>query len=184
MSDPATLYERDFYAWTQDQAEKLRAWPEHLRPNGVDIARIAEEIEELTRSEERALTSVLYQLFLHLLKLDLHPDQRSRQHWEKEVNAFRTQVLRFGDPRPRWGSPKLWAERGEWALDAWHDALATFLEELRIEGHDDATLGLVRLHAGSEAPCYRLDEEALKPGWYPEHRRIGTTATPDPAAEH
>ena len=185
MSDPASLYERDFYAWTQDQAEKLRAWPEHLRPNGVDIAHLVEEIEELTRSEERALTSLLFQLFLHLLRLELPPDQRNRQHWAKEVNACRTQILRFGDLRPRRGSPKLWAERGEWALNAWHDAFEAFLEELRIAGHDDATLGLVRLHAGGEVSCYRLDEEALKPGWYPEHRFTGTDTTVSPAApEH
>src|SRR3954466_4720060 len=106
MSEAASLYQNDFYAWAQDQAGKLRAWPEHLRPNGVDIAHLTEEIEDLARSEERALTSLLFRLHLHLLRLELHPDRRNRKHWAKEVNAFRPQILRFGGPRPRRGSPK------------------------------------------------------------------------------
>ena len=37
MPDTASLYDRDWYAWTQDQAARLRAWPEQLRPNGLDV---------------------------------------------------------------------------------------------------------------------------------------------------
>lgn len=168
MSDAAKLYERDFYGWAQDQAEKLRAWPEHLRPNGVDITHLAEEVEDMARSEERALTSLLFQLFLHLLKLQLHPDQRNRVHWIKEVIAFRTQILRFGDTRPRRGSPKLWSERHEWAGDAWRDATAAFSEEMCVDGYsiEDRLAGLIVLEA--ETSHFRLDEEVLKRGWYPE----------------
>ena len=44
-----TLYDRDFDAWAQQQAEALRAkaW------NQLDIAHLAEEIEELRKSEGR-----------------------------------------------------------------------------------------------------------------------------------
>ena len=49
----ASLYETDFYAWTQEQARKLRAG------EGVDAANIAEELETLGRSEEQQLTNRL-----------------------------------------------------------------------------------------------------------------------------
>ena len=175
MSDVAALYRNYFYAWAQDQAGKLRSWPEHLRPDGVDIAHLAEEIEELARSEERALNSLLFQRFLLLPRLDLHPDQRSRQHWAKEVNTFRMQIPSWKpapaarQPEALGGTPATGARRVEEAFEA-------FLEELRIEVHDDETLCPARFHSGGEVPIYRLGEEVLKPGWYPEHRSIGTLA--------
>jgi hypothetical protein len=39
------LYEEDFYAWTQQQAELLRRLP--AISNELDIEHIAEEIEDL-----------------------------------------------------------------------------------------------------------------------------------------
>ena len=54
MPGAADLYERDFYAWTQDQAAMLRAWPETLRPNTLDIEHIAEELEDLGGSQRSA----------------------------------------------------------------------------------------------------------------------------------
>ncbi|RAI60988.1 hypothetical protein DOO78_02355 [Roseicella frigidaeris] len=54
MPDDAGLHDRDWYAWTQDQAARLRAWPEQLRPNGLDVREIAEEIESLGTSDRRA----------------------------------------------------------------------------------------------------------------------------------
>ena len=59
MSDPASLYEQDFYAWTRDQAATLRAWPERLRPNALDIEHLAEEIENLGSSQRNAVQSLL-----------------------------------------------------------------------------------------------------------------------------
>src|SRR3954463_9574188 len=95
MSEAAELYDRDFYAWTQDQAALLRAWPEALRPNALDIANLAEEIESLGRSERSSARSLIFQIILQLLKLRAHPDQVHRRHWEKEVLAFRDQVERI-----------------------------------------------------------------------------------------
>jgi hypothetical protein len=79
MSDASELHERDFYAWTQAQAALLRAWPEALRPNALDIANLAEEIEDLGRSERRAIASLIERIVIHLLKLRCHPDQASRR---------------------------------------------------------------------------------------------------------
>ncbi|MFL5123282.1 MAG: DUF29 family protein, partial [Microvirga sp.] len=44
-----SLYERDFYAWLQDQAAKLRA----RSHNDLDWENLAEEIESVGRSERK-----------------------------------------------------------------------------------------------------------------------------------
>lgn len=171
MSDPVRLYETDFYAWARDQSAKLRDWPEHLRPNGIDIANIAEEIEDLAKSEERAFTSQLESLFLHLLKLEFHPAQENRNHWRKEVSAFRAAFLKF-QPSQRArlrGSPKLWAEGDGWAAEAWHDAWERFKRELRIDFPDGAGPTVAKLSVQADRPRYDLDGQALRPDWYPEY---------------
>ena len=48
-----TLYERDFYAWANEQAALLRAG----KLDHADIENIAEEIESMGRSEKRELVS-------------------------------------------------------------------------------------------------------------------------------
>ena len=49
------LYEEDFYAWTQWQADLLRRLPDIS--NELDVEHIAEEIEDLGRSDLRAAQS-------------------------------------------------------------------------------------------------------------------------------
>ncbi len=75
MSD--TLYERDFYAWANEQASLLRAG----RLSAADIANIAEEIESMGRGEKRELVSRLTVLLLHLLKWRFQPERRGVS-WE------------------------------------------------------------------------------------------------------
>ena len=74
MSD---LYDRDFYAWANEQAGLLREG----RLSSADVANIAEEIETLGRNEKRELRSRLSVLFLLLLKWRHQPARRSRS-WE------------------------------------------------------------------------------------------------------
>jgi hypothetical protein len=68
-----TLYDRDFYAWANEQAALLRAG----RLDAADIVNIAEEIESMGRSEKRELVSRLAVLLQHLLKWRFQPDFRS-----------------------------------------------------------------------------------------------------------
>lgn len=64
MGNEQPLYDRDFYAWANEQAGLLRAG----RLSEVAIERIAEEIESIGKSEKRELVSCLSVLLVHLLK--------------------------------------------------------------------------------------------------------------------
>ena len=59
------LYERDYYAWLQDQIRALR----ERRIEDVDWKNVAEEIEDWGKSERRAVESQLARLVEHLFKL-------------------------------------------------------------------------------------------------------------------
>ena len=56
MASTESLYEEDFYAWTQQQADLLRRLPP--LGNELDLEHIAEEIEDLGRSDLRAAQSL------------------------------------------------------------------------------------------------------------------------------
>ena len=85
MAEPAAqdLYERDFYAWTQDQAARLRAL---AGDNRFDVAHVAEEIEDLGASKRSALASHLRQALHHLLLLAGSPAVEPRDKWLDEVD--------------------------------------------------------------------------------------------------
>ncbi len=83
MSDPK-LYDRDFYAWTTEQAELLRAG----RLGDMDLEHIAEEIESMGRSEKRELISRLTVLLLHLLKWQFQP-LRQGPSWRLSIATTR-----------------------------------------------------------------------------------------------
>jgi hypothetical protein len=80
----SSLYERDFYAWTNEQAALLREG----RLAQADIANIAEEIESMGRSEKRELVSRLTVLLLHLLKWQFQPGLRSNS-WRASIQVQR-----------------------------------------------------------------------------------------------
>jgi Domain of unknown function DUF29 len=84
---PAELYDTDFYAWTQEQAAVLR---EHFQgDNRLDVEHLAEEVEDLGKSELKALESQVINILAHLLKLDYSSLDWPRNHWRQEIFAFR-----------------------------------------------------------------------------------------------
>ena len=82
------LYDRDFYAWANEQAGLLRAG----RLSEADIEHIAEEIESIGRSEKRELVSRLTIVLLHLLKWQYQPGLRSAS-WEASVQVQRLKLV-------------------------------------------------------------------------------------------
>ena len=89
---PEQLYESDFYAWTQAQAKALRRFAK-TRPNvPLDLAHIAEEIQDLGMSERGAVFSLVRLIIQHFLLVAYSPAPEQRRHWLDEVDEFRSQI--------------------------------------------------------------------------------------------
>lgn len=83
----ATLYDTDFYLWTQAQAAALRAHAGSDKT--LDYDRLAEEIEDLGKSDYRAVASAVRLILEHLYKLHATRRRESLGHWVGEVQNFR-----------------------------------------------------------------------------------------------
>jgi hypothetical protein len=83
-------YDTDFYAWTQAQAEALRA----KESKTLDWDNLAEEIESLGRSQRKAVRSHLRNLLMHLLKWTYQPDQRPQLggSWRTSIRNARREI--------------------------------------------------------------------------------------------
>lgn len=79
-----SLYDTDFYAWTQQQATLLRA--EEFAE--VDWNHLIEEIETLGRSERNEVRNRLIVLIMHLLKWQYQPELQSRS-WVATITVQR-----------------------------------------------------------------------------------------------
>jgi hypothetical protein len=80
-------YDTDFYAWTQAQADAIRA-KDLAR---LDIAHLAEEIESLGIADEHAITRQLQRLLAHLLKWRYQPTHRSPS-WSTSIDQARDRI--------------------------------------------------------------------------------------------
>ncbi len=87
MPAKSALYDKDFYAWSNEQAALLRAG----RMAQADLENIAEEIESMGRSEKRELINRLSILLLHLLKWQFQPALRGRS-WRLSVERQRLDI--------------------------------------------------------------------------------------------
>lgn len=87
----APLYERDFYAWTQDQATKLRA--RARAHNSIDWDNAAEELESLGDSQRSEIESRMNVLLLHLLEWTYEPE-RSSGSWKGAIVEQRSRLHR------------------------------------------------------------------------------------------
>lgn len=80
-------YEDDFYAWTQHQAEVLRTMP--VSDNRFDREHVAEEIEDLGKSERDAISSQIRRIIEHFLQLAYSPAQQPRFDWMHSISDAR-----------------------------------------------------------------------------------------------
>jgi hypothetical protein len=85
-----TLYDDDFYAWTQEQAALLRRLP--AVSNRLDAQIIAEEIEDLGRGEVRTAQSLCEHIIERLLKLEYSGLKEPAEHWQDEIVEWRLQL--------------------------------------------------------------------------------------------
>jgi len=83
----AATHDTDFHAWAMDQGRKLRAG----RLSDLDLLNLANEIEDMGRSERRELTNRLSVLLAHLLKWAVQPARRVRS-WLATIGEQRDQA--------------------------------------------------------------------------------------------
>ena len=100
MEDPVArgtsdLYDSDFYAWTQRQAELIR----HGDVAAVDLPNILEEIETLGRKEVSELTARYTVLATHLLKQVFQPARAGRS-WRTTILNQRIAIARHVKDNP------------------------------------------------------------------------------------
>jgi hypothetical protein len=95
------LYEHDFYSWTLDQAQALR----ERKSEALDWERLAEDMEDLGKSEVRGLKSRLARLLAQLLKWQLQAARRKRSKrtansWRASIEGARQEIRDLLDESP------------------------------------------------------------------------------------
>jgi hypothetical protein len=145
-------YEDDFYAWTQYQAEVLRSM--RTRDNRFDREHVAEEIEDLGKSERHTVESQISRIVEHSLKIEYSPADRPRYGWMGSIADARRILRQKTTPTLRRHAEGV-------------------LAELYADGREAADLAL-REHgehgAAAALPLscpYTLDQ-LLSRDWYPE----------------
>lgn len=96
-----SLYDTDFYAWTQDQVAALRR-VEDARINlpGVDLAHVIEEIGDMGHEVLGKIEGLVTQIIAHLFKLRHSDFTGPRNHWIQEITAWRQAVVRRSKRSP------------------------------------------------------------------------------------
>jgi ribosomal protein L29 len=90
MPRNAAAYDKDFYAWTQEQAGLLRAG----KFAEVDVENLAEELDSMGRSDRREIDSRLEVLLAHLLKWQAQVTFRS-QSWRGTIREQRRRIAKL-----------------------------------------------------------------------------------------
>lgn len=132
-------YHSDFYAWTREQARLLRE--RQLGDNRLDLDHIAEEIEDMGKSELRAVERFIVNIMVHLVKLAYSANHSAQRSWNAEIAAFHAELqdLYSSSMRQNIDLAKLWRRHkleAERAFAAYDEALPA-LPETCPYGLDD-----------------------------------------------
>jgi hypothetical protein len=139
-------YEQDIVAWAREQAGLLRAG----RFDALDIEHLAEEIEDVGKSEQRELESWMAVLVAHLLKWRFQPERRGNS-WRNTIRAQRKGVERRLKKTP---SLKADLNDADWWEAVWDDAVARVGQETGLDF--------------PESPLW-TPEQSLQPDFFPNH---------------
>lgn len=83
-----SLHDHDFYSWAKEQAALLK----NRQANLLDYKNLAEELDDMGKSQESALVSAIKGALLHLLKLKYSPAENPRKGWAISVSKQRTEI--------------------------------------------------------------------------------------------
>lgn len=91
-----SLYETDYYTWTQETARLLRSG----RMDEIDREALAEEVEDLGKSEKRALASQFKRLHAHLLKWAFTQKSGHENSWKASIEDSRSEIEKLLSENP------------------------------------------------------------------------------------
>lgn len=120
-----TTYEQDVVAWANEQAALLRAG----KLSAIDIEHIAEEIEDVGRSEKRELANRMTVLLAHLLKWRYQAGRRGSS-WQRTIKEQRRAIEEHIAETP---SLKNSLTDEHWTRKTWADAVAKAIEETGLD---------------------------------------------------
>ena len=87
MKNISTLYEQDFYAWTQEQTELIQK----KLFSSIDYVHLQEALQIMGASEKRELNNQLAVLLMHLLKWKYQPSRQCKS-WIRTIKEQRLEV--------------------------------------------------------------------------------------------
>lgn len=126
---PDGLYDADFFLWTQEQARLLRDSAHAATNLPLDWENLAEEVEDLGRSNRRELRNRLRVVIEHLLKLRHSASTEPRAGWIETLNEQRDSL---GDVLA--DSPSLRGEVAAIAADVFPRAAKRAAQALQRHG--------------------------------------------------
>lgn len=124
-----TRYETDIVAWANEQAGFIRA----ARYDLLDLEHIAEEIEDVGKSEQRELSNRMAVLLAHLLKWQCQ-SERQGSSWRNTIRAQRKEIGYLLDEAPSLRQ-KLIEDR--WLDMVWSKAVAQASTETGLDVFPD-----------------------------------------------
>ncbi|MDD2536014.1 MAG: DUF29 domain-containing protein [Macromonas bipunctata] len=120
-----TAYETDIVAWAREQAALLRSG----QLSALDIEHIAEEIEDVGKSEKRELASRMAVLLAHLLKWQHQPGRRGSS-WTRTLKEQRKAIAAALRQTP---SLKASLTDTDWLAGVWADAVTKAIDETGLD---------------------------------------------------
>jgi hypothetical protein len=81
------LYDRDYYLWLETTSQLLR----DRQLDRLDLEHLAEELEDMGKSEKRAIESNLEILLMHLLKYQYQPEKQTHS-WRYTIYEHRDRI--------------------------------------------------------------------------------------------
>ena len=121
-------YDKDVILWSQEQARMLRA----RRFSELDIEHLADEIEDVGKSEKRELANRMAVLLAHLLKWRSQPNNRTNS-WRATICDQRKRIALAIKETP---SLKAVMRGPDWQEDVWLDARSQARKEIGSAGDD------------------------------------------------
>ena len=140
-----TRYETDIVAWANEQAQLVRSGQFEL----LDLEHIAEEIEDVGKSEQRELASRMVLLIAHLLKWQFQAGRQGTS-WKITIRNQRRAILLH---LKQVSSLKSKLNDSEWLEIVWGDAVYQASKETGLDNFPET--------------CPWSIEDILTDGWMP-----------------